>query len=499
MAASRYPAVRTAGIYVLSGGTSMSAKGGDEAAKKKDAEQAYDAALALLAESVARDERGEFWEDRWFACLVDLVKGYRQLGMKGPAALEKIDAILAKIPELKALRLQLRGFFWTQYGWESRGTTFAPGVPAGGMAAFKERLGIAKKALDEAWALRPDDARTAHLRFLLEKGIGGGDRKAMETWFERAMRGNGDNRDACWEKLDWLDPKWYGDAGGKEMLSFGRACRDTKNWRTGITLLVADAHWRIAAMPGQNQNRYLASPEVWADIQSVYDEYLEHHPEDDVARSKFATFCHLGGHWREAEVQYVALGDRLTQWTEFPFVPLIQLKQNRARNARIVLGKEGRVAFPGWHFVGGTFDQGEWRVNVPAAAPHREEPGVLGADASHVWNCSADGVTYGIRLLVLPPDLRNEAPDRVLEASRSVVAKERGAQPRNVRDTLLAARHGQEYEVEAPGPKPMQLRVKSIVLGSCLFELSVAASKSDVTSKAANEFFDSFAFQPNAK
>ena len=43
------------------------------------------------------------------------------------------------------------------------------------------------------------------------------------------------------------------------------------------------------------------------------------------------------------------------------------------------------------------------------------------------------------------------------------------------------------------------LEVKAIVIGTCLYELSVTASKSDISGAAAREFFDSFAFQPKAK
>ena len=60
------------------------------------------------------------------------------------------------------------------------------------------------------------------------------------------MKADGDNRQACSSKLDWLDPKWYGTPD--EMLAFGKACRATKNWRAGITLLACDAHYRYAAM-----------------------------------------------------------------------------------------------------------------------------------------------------------------------------------------------------------------------------------------------------------
>jgi hypothetical protein len=493
-AASHYPAWRRAAALTISR-PAVFRPGPKSDAFRKEAQAVFDRALALLPESVATDERNEFWELMTFNTLLSIQSANRWLGMDAPAALNKVDAELAKCPELKGLRLYFRGNAWFHYGWEARTKAFAPNVPAGGFESLEERLAIAKKALEEAWELRPD-SETATKLLEIDKAIGG-DREVMNHWFERAMQADGDNRGACWSKLDWLDPKWHGSVD--EMLAFGRQCRDTKNWWAGITLLCADAHWRIAGMPGNNQNKYLALPEVWADIQSVYDEYLKHHPVDDIARNKFAIFCYLSAHYREAEVQYVALGDHLQQWSEFPYVPLNELKQNRERNARIVLGKEGRITFPGWHFVGGTNKDGEWRINVPVGAPHQEKPGILGADASHVWNCSAGGITYGIRILNLPPALRNDSPERVLDALRSVVAKERGAQPRNLRDTLLAARPAQEYDVDAPGLKPMQLRVKTIVIGTWLYELSVTASKSDVSGSAAREFFDSFAFQPTAK
>jgi hypothetical protein len=493
-AASPYPAFRRAGSLETFARWLMDVRPPDDAARK-EIEATLDASLALLPVGAKSDERNAFWVDKWHDTVISIIKDYRGLGVAPEAAYERADAKMANIPELEEIRLMVRGTFWFFYGWEARTLAFAPAVPAGGFRSLEERLAVAKEAFEEAWKLRPENAYAAAHLMDIDKSIGG-DRATMELWFERAMKANGDARDACWTKLDWLDPKWHGTS--EEMLAFGRQCRDTKNWRSGITLLCADAHWRIAGKPGNDQNKYLALPEVWADIKSVYDEYLKHYPEDNIARSKFATFCYLSLHFREAEVQYVALGDHLQQWSEFPFVPLSQLRQNRQRNARVVLNKEGRITFPGWHFVGGKNDDGEWQINVPVGAPHQEKPGILGADASHVWNCSAGGITYGIRVLYLPPALRNDSPERVLGALRSVIAKERGAQPRNLRDTLLAARPAQEFDFDVPGPKPMQLRVKTIVIGTWLFELSVTASKSDITSAAAREFFDSFAFQPKA-
>ncbi len=145
--------------------------------------------------------------------------------------------------------------------------------------------------------------RTATALVELEKTTGG-DRAAMELWFGRAMRAGGDNRGACWAKLDWLDPKWHGTP--EEMLAFGQACAATKNWQAGITLLACDAHNRMSGMiEGPGRAEYLGSPEVWSEIKSIYDEYLKHYPSDAVARSKYASLCCVSEHFVEVAVHRV--------------------------------------------------------------------------------------------------------------------------------------------------------------------------------------------------
>ncbi len=144
----------------------------------------------------------------------------------------------------------------------------------------------------------PTDERqetAVHILLNIDKAIGG-DRPTMELWFNRAMKANGDQDSSCFTKLDWLDPKWYGTP--EEMVAFGRACRDTKNWYAGITLLVADAHNRFTNhMSPEDRKTYLSRADVWADIQSVFDEYLKHHPSNDVVRSKYASMGYMAGHY----------------------------------------------------------------------------------------------------------------------------------------------------------------------------------------------------------
>jgi hypothetical protein len=346
LGSSHYPVLRRAVPLELAGTYALYAKSPTDVALK-EAERDFDAALALLPESVATDERTEFWEDRWFDTIIDIIRGYRKLGVDAKKAYERVDAKLANVPELKVLRLQIRGYFWYYYGWEARTTAFAPQVPAGGFEAFEERVGEAEKAFNEAWRLRPDDARTAEHLLEIEKVIGG-DRATMELWFDRTMKADGNRATACWTKLDWLDPKWHGTA--EEMLAFGRACRAMKNWRAGITLLVVDAHFRYSNLLGLGPaewSKYLGSPEVWSEIQSVYDEYLTHYPADDVARSKYAALGYLAAHYPEAHAQFKALGDRLTTWPYFPNFPLESLKRMRDQTARIVAGPPRAEDVPG--------------------------------------------------------------------------------------------------------------------------------------------------------
>ena len=181
----------------------------------------------------------------------------------------------------------------------------------------------------------------------IEKAIGGDDRAAMETWFERAMTADGNDEAACLTKLDWLDPKWHGDDAGEEMLAFGKSCAATKNWRTGITLLAGDAHLRhCSRLEPKESLKHMKNPEVWSEIQSVYDEYLKHFPDDDMRRSKYAFLSYLGAHYAVAHAQFQAVGDRLTTWHIFPYPPLEELKKCREHTAQIVSAKLKRRNSP---------------------------------------------------------------------------------------------------------------------------------------------------------
>lgn len=342
LGASKYPVFRRA-IALQIAGTALSAADPKAPAGQKEAKEQFDATLALLPASVAGDEHSPYWQDRWDDTLNNLIAGYRQAGVDPVAAYEKVDAALAKQPALEALRYKVRGTFWFNYGWEARGKSFAGGVSQEGAAKFGERVAKAKTAFEKSWSLKPN-ADVATKMIEVDKSIGG-DRKNMETWFERAMKLNPNHRSACWSKLDWLDPKWHGSS--EEMIAFGRACFATGNWHNGITLLAGDAHYRLASrLAPEEKPKYLAAPEVWSEIGPAYDEYLKHEPDDVASKSKYAVLCYLADRYGEAHELFQQLGDDLTMWREFPYYPLEEMKRMRSEAAKWVNSQPKAEAKP---------------------------------------------------------------------------------------------------------------------------------------------------------
>ena len=340
MADSRYSPYRKA-VALKYPSEVAGAKKDPSPAERREAERALDAILDLLPKSVAEDPRNDDWEQGWYAAINSVIEAHRRLGGNYKAAYDRVDAKLARVPDIRPLRLTIKGFFFYMWGWEARTEAFAPNVSEVQVRTFESRLRQARAALEEAWKLRPREPRVATIMLDIEKAIGEGDRAAMETWFARAMETDPNDEAACLSKLDWLDPKWHGDSP-EEMVAFGRACKATGNWRTGITLLVGDAHLRYFHMlPADQRVAYMKSPEVWSDIQSVYDEFLKHYPDDAMRRSKYAFLCAIAGHIAEAQAQFQAVGDNLTTWRVFPNVPLEQLKQIREAVARVARGHPG--------------------------------------------------------------------------------------------------------------------------------------------------------------
>lgn len=316
----------------------VEAKTSDAATKPEDRpklQKELDAIIDLIPRSLIEDPRTYDWEDVWYREINSLIAAHRQIEGDDQKAFDRVDARLAKIKQVEPLRLAVKGKYLVGSGWEARTSQVAAKVTEEQFRSFGNKLIQSREALTKAWKLNHDQPHVAETMLIVEKGIGQGDRAAMETWFDRAITLDGDDQQACWSKLDWLDPKWYGSF--EDMMDFGKACAETKNWRTGITLLLADAHMRVwQRIPQGEKVNYMRNPEVWNDIRTVFEDYLKHVPDDDAQRSKFAAICYLGAHYPMANAQFQALGDRLRTWGGIPKMPMERVKRIREHTENIL-------------------------------------------------------------------------------------------------------------------------------------------------------------------
>ncbi|WP_406693998.1 hypothetical protein V5E97_23435 [Singulisphaera sp. Ch08] len=290
-------------------------RAGDDAKARKEAFQLLDETLDLMIESRAKDDRTPETVSDCLDTARQVIWGYRALGEDYQAAFDRVDAKLAKAEGLKGFRQLLKGSCLISYAWEARGSGFVNTVTEDGARKFHERLADARKALEGAWDLDPSITKAATLMLTVELGSGG-DRDVMEKWFERAMQGDSDNLAACEAKMDWLDPKWHGTP--EDLLAFGQACRDTKNWRSGIPLLLANAHFRLSLhLAPADRQVYFHSSKTWRDIKEVYEEFLAHKTPNQRQRSEFALYCFLCGHYPESKKQFDLLGDSLVATSSY--------------------------------------------------------------------------------------------------------------------------------------------------------------------------------------
>ena len=75
-------------------------------------------------------------------------------------------------------------------------------------------------------------------------------------------------------------------------------------------MILADAHKALAAY-GTRKETYIEKPEVWQNIQRVYEPYLRVRPDDIDARSAYCSYACLSGNWNVAAKQFEMLGDNV--------------------------------------------------------------------------------------------------------------------------------------------------------------------------------------------
>jgi hypothetical protein len=69
----------------------------------------------------------------------------------------------------------------------------------------------------------------------VELGQGRG-RPRMEQWFQRAMSLSPNYYEACYAKLHYLQPKWFGS--NEDMLEFAGECVNSSKWGGHVPLIL---------------------------------------------------------------------------------------------------------------------------------------------------------------------------------------------------------------------------------------------------------------------
>ena len=191
--------------------------------------------------------------------------------------------------------------FYLIYAWRARGNGTADQVTPEGWRLFKERLAEAERALNKAWSDDPYDTQIPILMISIAEGQQK-DRPEMEKWFQRAMKLDADNYQACRSKLHYLLPQWYGSRD--DMLAFGRECVASTNWGGHVPLILVDAHSEFArTLKANDRTDYWRLPEVWPDIKAGYEKFSQTNPDATRFRYPYAAYAIRCGQWQDFDEQ----------------------------------------------------------------------------------------------------------------------------------------------------------------------------------------------------
>lgn len=209
-----------------------------------------------IADALAQNERkGSVWLTRRFAlmteCLADPLTygpGDEEIlvenceGLLDSASIAEHEAEFRKWMAGSALtdwsRAALWGCYHIQKAWEARGSGYARKVTAEGWAGFAAQLAQARKHLETAWQINP----LIPLAPAKMISVVMGERSSHDScriWFDRAVAAQFDYVEAYKSYLWSIRPRWGGSHA--RMLSFGRACANTRSFDTLVPCLVFNA------------------------------------------------------------------------------------------------------------------------------------------------------------------------------------------------------------------------------------------------------------------
>jgi hypothetical protein len=208
---------------------------------------------------------------------------------------DRVEQALMKNFSGDYLPWYLKGSHCVKAAWNARGDGYANTVSKDGWESFKTNLVVAREALEHAWKLNPLEPNIATEMMSVDLGQGS-DRQEMELWFDRAMKLDTNSYSACCSKEQFLESKWYGT--DEEAVAFGQECVRSTNWGGHIPIVLVLAHNDIdSRLTGAAKTEYWKKSEVWQDIKSAYDRYLELNSEETHIYNAYVLHAYQAEQW----------------------------------------------------------------------------------------------------------------------------------------------------------------------------------------------------------
>jgi hypothetical protein len=194
--------------------------------------------------------------------------------------------------------------------WDSRGSDWGYMVSAQGWKGFGQHLGIARKALAEAWKLHPEYPQAPTLMITLAMAGEAGPGETPRLWFDRAVAAEWDHPGAYARLENALLPRWGGSV--QQMYAFGAECARTKRFDSGVPENLVTQLKQIEVELGGNKE-YWQTEKTTNLLNMVFDGYEQ--TGDDASRlrskSERAAISWYAGREDEAKKLLKELGDKL--------------------------------------------------------------------------------------------------------------------------------------------------------------------------------------------
>ena len=130
----------------------------------------------------------------------------------------------------------------------------------------------------------------------------------MEQWFQRAMALDPNYYEACYAKLYYLEPKWYGSR--EDMFEFASECLRSEKWGGRVPLIVIDAHEDFAKTLQKGERAgYWKRPEVWQDLKQAFDKFFRLNPNASGWHHNYALYAYRAEQWEDLNRQIALLGN----------------------------------------------------------------------------------------------------------------------------------------------------------------------------------------------